>query len=254
LILPEIKPWVSSEDITKGGQWFPELMEQLGKTNLSVTFITPQNVRSPWVYYEVGVIAARMENAKVCPYLVGVNAKQVQDTPLGQFQWTEATKDDTWKLVCTINQHLGDEPHDEDALRSQYDAQFPFLKRQLDHLLEDMSPINDIVTRLEPSIEEQFTEEARQLLSEAVQDKHGRIIYVRTSEGTTIQANSKNMITDSTPRTEAMWKAALGELVELDLVNPIGHKGEVFEVTRVGYEVGDRINSRDSRATKGITS
>ena len=86
-VLPGIKPWISDQDIAKGKKWFPELTAQLDKSHVSITFITPENVRSPWVYYEVGFIAAKMEDGFVCPYLVGVDGKAVKDTPLGQYQW-----------------------------------------------------------------------------------------------------------------------------------------------------------------------
>ena len=111
-VLPGIQPWISDEDIEKGKKWFPELMSQLDKTNFSITFITPENVQSPWVYFEVGVIAAKLENAIVCPYLIGVEGKFVKDTPLGQFQWTAAKKTDTWKLIRSINRHLQDAKHE----------------------------------------------------------------------------------------------------------------------------------------------
>jgi len=46
-VLPGIDPWISDEDIAKGKKWFPELMKQLSKTGVSITFITPANVKSP---------------------------------------------------------------------------------------------------------------------------------------------------------------------------------------------------------------
>jgi hypothetical protein len=102
-VVPGIEPWISNEDIAKGKKWFPELMRQLSRTSVSITFITPENVKSPWIFYEVGVIAAKNEDCIVCPYLIGVETVRVRDTPRGQFQCTLATKEDTFRLIRSIN-------------------------------------------------------------------------------------------------------------------------------------------------------
>src|SRR5437868_2229293 len=85
-VVPGIKPWISSEDIAKGTSWFEELMAQLSKTKICITFITPENVRSTWLYFEAGSTATRVGRKAVCVYLIGVEPDHVRDTPLGQFQ------------------------------------------------------------------------------------------------------------------------------------------------------------------------
>lgn len=87
----------------------------------------------------------------------------------------------------------------------------------------------------------QLTSEARVLLKEASMDSHGTILYVRYMEGTSIQTNGKNLISDKSPRQVAKWEAALKELVNADLVVDPGHKGEVFEVSDLGYKIADMI-------------
>jgi len=245
-VLPGIKPWISDQDIAKGRKWFPELMTQLDKTNMSITFVTPENVRSPWIYYEVGVIAAKLEHGIVCPYLTGVDGRSVKDTPLGQFQWTEANKTDTLNLLRSINQQLGDRGHDGRLLEGNFSTQWPKLKRLVDRIVEARVPTLDEITEVKPSIEEQLSVEARQLLLETVQDASGIIIYSPSMGGSSMQTNDKDMIEEQyTRRKEATWKAALNQLLGFDLVEGVGFEGEVFEVTRNGYELADLINSRN---------
>ncbi len=76
-VVPGIQPWISSQDIAKGRKWAEELTAQMSKTNISITFITPDNVRSPWIFYEVGFIAAKLASGTVCPYLIGVDSRLV---------------------------------------------------------------------------------------------------------------------------------------------------------------------------------
>ncbi len=83
--------------------------------------------------------------------------------------------------------------------------------------------------------------EARILLKEASQDRGGVIIHARYIAGTSIQTNGKNLIPSDERREVAKWEQALNELMVKGLVVARGHKGEIFEITNVGYQVADMI-------------
>lgn len=246
-VLPGIKPWISDQDIAKGKKWFPELTAQLDKSHVSITFITPENVRSPWVYYEVGFIAAKLESGFVCPYIMGVDSKLVKDTPLGQFQWTLAEKDDTWKLIKSINGYMEERRHDETLIEAKFNAQWTKLKRQIDKVVDSLGEVEKEVTETEFSIEEQLSEEARTLITEASNDPSGRIGYFQSMDGTDLSTNGKNYTEDKSPRNVSIWKGALEELRDSRLVDDVGYEGELFTVSRKGYEVAERIKSRVPR-------
>lgn len=91
------------------------------------------------------------------------------------------------------------------------------------------------------AIEPILSKEAEELLSEASKDKNGYILKLRTSSGTIIQTNSKNMVTSQEARIVAKWEHALNELVENDFVEERGYKNEVFAVTHKGYEYLDKL-------------
>ena len=83
------------------------------------------------------------------------------------------------------------------------------------------------------------------MLLEAVKDPHGSILKVRTSGGLTVQTNNKNMVTaPNDGRCEALWEGAVNELLENDLIADVGHKGQVFRVTRTGYELADFLGQQ----------
>lgn len=87
----------------------------------------------------------------------------------------------------------------------------------------------------------ELSNEARVLLKEASLDKNGIILHLRYMGGTTIQTNSKNLITDQSPRGIAKWEAALSELINSDLIVDRGYKGESFALTDLGYKMADMI-------------
>ncbi|MGN2435100.1 DUF4062 domain-containing protein [Pseudomonas syringae] len=84
--------------------------------------------------------------------------------------------------------------------------------------------------------------EASILLKEASLDAHGTIIHVRYMAGTDVQTNGKNLIADKNDRREvAKWEQAIVELTNEGLIISQGHKGEIYQVTNLGYQIADMI-------------
>ncbi len=143
------------------------------------------------------------------------------------------------------------------GLIDTYETQGQFKDKLTSHLVRTIfrdeyftkigeQPTNPAVleTANDSDSEELLSKEARELLLEAVKDPHGSVIRVMTSGGLTIQANSRNMVTEPHDgRCEAIWQGALDELLENDLLADRGYKGEVFQVTREGYALADRLKA-----------
>lgn len=86
-----------------------------------------------------------------------------------------------------------------------------------------------------------LSREARILLKEASQDSGGVVLHARYLGGTAIQTNGKNLIPSNDRREVAKWEEALEQLRSHELVVDRGYKGEVFEITNLGYQVADMI-------------
>ena len=87
----------------------------------------------------------------------------------------------------------------------------------------------------------ELSSEARTLLKKGSLDPHGTILYFRYIGGTDIQTNGENVIPSGERRETAKWEQALDELVGEGLVLARGHKGEVFEISNLGYQISDMI-------------
>lgn len=87
----------------------------------------------------------------------------------------------------------------------------------------------------------QISEEAQELLLEATDDKSGTILHAKYIGGTSIQTNGRNQIPSEDRETVATWESALRELVEKELAESVGNKGEVFQITALGYKVAKRL-------------
>jgi len=128
-VFPLLDPFLSTEDIEKGAKWNQVISGALEKSDLAIICLTPENLKSPWLLFEAGAIAKHAES-RVWTYLFGLGYTDVKD-PLSQFQHTAATKDDTKKLITTLNHRLGEAGHAQDRLNKSFETWWPQLAERL---------------------------------------------------------------------------------------------------------------------------
>jgi hypothetical protein len=83
--------------------------------------------------------------------------------------------------------------------------------------------------------------EAQHLLLEAAVSADGVVGKIAYIGGGIVQANGKNFVEPDNPRSRAAWEGAVDELVDLGFLDAVGHKGEMFRITRQGYEAADAL-------------
>ena len=86
-----------------------------------------------------------------------------------------------------------------------------------------------------------LSQEAKRLLKEAASDPAGVVTFVHYGAGVELQTNDKNLITDQSRRAVAVWESALQELLDVGLLVARGSSGEIFEVTKKGYDVAEHL-------------
>lgn len=89
-----------------------------------------------------------------------------------------------------------------------------------------------------------LSQEARTLLRQAALDPSGLVLFERFGAGVDLHTNGVSLLTTKADhRVLAQWEAALQELTQQGLLVARGDRGEVFEITRQGYEAAKRIES-----------
>jgi len=243
-ILPGIEPWMSSKDIDKGKDWFRELQSVLSEARLCLICVTPDNVRSPWIYYEVGAIAAKDPDVLICPYLVGVSPSMLSDGPLGKWQCTVAEEDDTWELIKSLNINALSSRHELSLLEGNYRARWPILFEKIEPvLLSDQDDSQGFIqTDADHVAGVNLSNEARTLLIEASKDHHGYILYLQNDD--CFKTNGKDLCEDKSARSVARWKDALDTLLFYELLEECGYNGETFALTAQGFDVADLLSGQ----------
>jgi TIR domain len=100
-LVPEIKVFYS-EQIQKGSVWFGVIAEQLRHADAGLICVTAESVRSPWLNYEAGVLAGRLKaggQRRIYTYLIGLDPRELEGSPLAAYQSTLATYEDTGRLL-----------------------------------------------------------------------------------------------------------------------------------------------------------
>ncbi len=235
-VVPGINPWISSEDICKGSKWFPELQDFLEQTRICIVCLTPENIKSQWIYYEMGVIAGKGPEVLICPYLLHIEPRTLHGNPLSQWQCTVADEDDTWKLIKSLNTKALDSKHDVSVLEGNFKSRWPDFQQRIDII----SPTDlNVPADLDVSTKLDLSSEARIMVLEVSKDPRGLLRYSRSMNHTAFETNGKNLCPQQSPRTVAKWKAALDELIARNMLEDRG--GEVFPITAAGYDLADAL-------------
>lgn len=102
-VIQEVRPWMSSEDISIGERWTSKVAATLAETSQGIICITPGNSTQPWLNFEAGALAKSLDNSRVRPVLHRVRPSDLVG-PLTLFQAAVATdRPDMLKLLRSLN-------------------------------------------------------------------------------------------------------------------------------------------------------
>ncbi|MFJ1880826.1 MULTISPECIES: TIR domain-containing protein [unclassified Streptomyces] len=130
-VIQEIDPWVSSQDIAKGGRGIDEITHELAATDFGIICVTPENEASRWINFEAGSLAKKFEIAHVAPFLIDMKIADLTG-PLSKFQATVGdNRDDVRKLIGDMNKASAGRMVAEDRLERAFARSWPELERAL---------------------------------------------------------------------------------------------------------------------------
>jgi len=113
-----------------------------------------------------------------------------------------------------------------------------------DHAIQQIVKAKQNITHMKVEIDGKsfsIIKEAITLLSAIFIDKHKQLIFMRNKLNTSMIANGRNFLSGD-DRTKAIWKNALGELLEHGLLEAIGNMQQVYGLTKRGYDVVDYLD------------
>jgi hypothetical protein len=131
-VIQAIQPWMSAVDIERGARWSSDIAGELEQTSFGILCLTPENLEAPWIHFEAGALSKTLSKTFVCPYLFELEPADLKG-PLVQFNAARANKDDTRKLVLTIND-AQETPLAKLAIEESFELWWPKLEENLSDL------------------------------------------------------------------------------------------------------------------------
>lgn len=149
-VVQSIEPWLSAQDIPYGTQWYAEVSERLETSSAGIICLTRENLSAIWLNYEAGALAR--SQTIVCPYLLDLKPSEIAG-PLSQFQCAQANREDTYRLLLTLNKSSETGAVSEPILQRAFELHWPSLEARL-------NDIRRVVPQVEPnrSIEDKIDE------------------------------------------------------------------------------------------------
>ncbi|MGC1621088.1 MAG: toll/interleukin-1 receptor domain-containing protein [Candidatus Acidiferrum sp.] len=176
-ILQTARPWMSATDIEKGTRWREEVTEALDTMKAGIICLTPENLTAEWLLFEAGALSEiRDHQTRVWTYLLADLKPQHVKDPLAMFQATTADKEDTRKLIHSINKIL-DATVADGRLNHLFDKLWPDLEQRLSAL---PSPPGAIPPKCSPDEIAADTLEIVRALAPLVQNIASEIEIART--------------------------------------------------------------------------
>jgi len=144
-VIPQLKDRLFvSTGIEKGSRWCDEIARHLEEADAGILCLTAEGLASPWLHFEAGALtkgldasrsrraeeASTATNSRIFTYLHGLSPHAFTG-PLAQYQWTSATRDDTWRLMSALHDLFAPGTADARAARRRFDDRWPELEQEL---------------------------------------------------------------------------------------------------------------------------
>jgi hypothetical protein len=157
-----VRPYFTPDDIEKGARWGAEIAGELEAAAVGIICITRDNLTSPWIMFESGALAKKLDKSRVCPILFGVENADLKG-PLAQFQTAPFTRAEIRKLVKTINDQGGEHKIGDQVRESVFDMWWPKLEAEISEILSKSQAAQQAVARPDRELLEEVLELTRHM-------------------------------------------------------------------------------------------
>jgi len=167
MMLSPAKVFLSSNSIRSGHTWLIQTRSELERTHFGILCITPTNAEKPWINFEAGALAKKVEEGRVVPLLFGeVEMSDLPET-ISQFQAKRYSEEGMRELVNDVNEALPEGKRcDEESLLGRFRSMWQEFAQEVEPILSELVP--SAIPTPEPSEQDQMLDK----LLEIVQSTH----------------------------------------------------------------------------------
>jgi hypothetical protein len=172
-VIQSARPFHSDKDIESGAFWDEAIRANLKNARFAIVCCTPENVTAPWLNYEAGALAERLEG-RTAPLLLGAKPAALGVSPVSRLHAQEADRVGVLHVIRSLNANLL-QPLEEGLLADEFADKWPRLEEKLRGI---PAPTVKVDERSERDMLEEVVGLGRQLSSTS---QNGRLEYALQS-------------------------------------------------------------------------
>lgn len=123
-----LKPWISSHDITSGNSWFTETTQALNSADYGVVCLTPGTSKKPWINFEIGWLYGKLSNCKIITF------EEEISNPLACLQRKNGLKKETW--FSLLREMIPSDSRSDEEIWDRVNLKFSELERLFNLITE----------------------------------------------------------------------------------------------------------------------
>lgn len=126
------------EDIRAGRLWFTEIQEFLKDCDIGIVILTENNLQSPWIHFETGAIAKKVNESRIFVMKCGFDKKT--NPPLNLFQSTKPQdKKDFKRFISELNNLIENRRLTSEEVFDKFEANWPRFRNKYRSIIEQDS-------------------------------------------------------------------------------------------------------------------
>lgn len=145
-VIQAARPYFSPDDIQKGARWNAEIAKELEQSKVGIICVTAQNLTAPWLMFEAGALAKSLDRTRVVPLLIDLESSDLSG-PLSQFQASRFDQSDVKKIICVVNDQLGDAALEDSVLDTVFEKWWPDLQQKVSAALDASNVQGELPSR-----------------------------------------------------------------------------------------------------------
>src|SRR4030042_2652314 len=154
-VIQAVKPYYSTDDIGKGTRRNTVNSQELEESEVGLLCITKDNLEAPWIMFEAGSLAKKLDISRVCPILFGNLETTDLQGPLVHFQAAKFNEEDMLRVIKTVNKQLGDTALDSSVLDNVFTKWWPDLEQKVREVLTSAAETEPKTVRSERELIEE---------------------------------------------------------------------------------------------------
>ncbi|MGC5308756.1 TIR domain-containing protein [Micromonospora zamorensis] len=129
VVVQHVRPWMSDVEIESGTRWNDLIASNLESADFGIVCVTRSNQSAPWLMFESGALAKRLDVARLVPLCIDLEPAEVI-SPLQSFQSRKLDMDGMRRLIHELRE-MSEHPMPREPIDRLFEAMWPGLEEQV---------------------------------------------------------------------------------------------------------------------------